>query len=44
MKLSVIGFLSGALLVVSACTSEEKPMSRDLTDLPVTSWSRSTLW
>jgi hypothetical protein len=31
MKLSVIGFLSGVLLV-SACTSEEKPMSRDLTD------------
>ena len=30
MKLSV-GLLSGALLL-SACTSEEKPMSRDLTD------------
>jgi hypothetical protein len=31
MKLSV-GFLSGALLL-SACTNEEKPMGRDLTDL-----------
>jgi hypothetical protein len=30
MRLSV-GFISGALLLV-ACTSEDKPMSRDLTD------------
>ena len=31
-KLSVIGLLSGAVLMSAACTSEEKPMKHDLTD------------